>query len=71
MFKGGEGLAFWHFTIHHICINSLFPSVKKINIGNPGKLLGGGGVTWISNIGFCVPGNQQINANMVGITDYF
>ena len=22
-------------------------------------------VTWISNIGFCVPGNQQINANMV------
>ena len=21
--------------------------------------------TWISNIGFCVPGNQQINANMV------
>ena len=22
--------------IHHICINSLVPSVKKINIGNPG-----------------------------------
>ena len=22
-------------------------------------------VTWISNIGFCVSGNQQINANMV------
>ena len=22
-------------------------------------------VTWIPNIGFCVPGNQQINANMV------
>ena len=24
-------------------------------------------VTWISNIGFCVPGNQQINANMVNM----
>ena len=24
-------------------------------------------VTWISNIGFCVPGNQQINANLVNI----
>ena len=22
-------------------------------------------VNWISNIGFCVPGNQQTNANMV------
>ena len=56
--------------IYHICINSLVPSVKKINIGNPGiqvNYWGGGGdlqVTWISNIGFCVPGNQQINANM-------
>ena len=65
-------------AIHHICINSLVPSVKKIDIGNPGILLGGGVnptpppplillVTWISNIGFCVPGNQQINANMVKI----
>ena len=64
---------------NHICINSLVPSVKKINIGNPGiqvNYWGGGGgvnpppllillVTWISNIGFCVPGNQQNNANMV------
>ena len=24
------------YSIHHICINSLVPSVKKINIGNPG-----------------------------------
>ena len=24
------------FMIHHICIDSLVPSVKKINIGNPG-----------------------------------
>ena len=63
--------------IHHICINSLVPSVKKINIefGNPGIQVNYWGglnppplillVTWISNIGFCVPGNQQINANMV------
>ena len=31
---------------HHICIISLVPSVKKINIGNPGiqvNYLGGGG----------------------------
>ena len=40
-------------VIHHICINSLVPSVKKINIGNPGIQVnywgegggGGGGVT--------------------------
>ena len=58
--------------IHHICINSLVPSEKKINIGNPGIHVNYWGdpplillVTWISNIGFCVPGNQQINANMV------
>ena len=66
--------------IHHICINSLVPSVKKINIGNPGIQVNywGGGVphppplillvTWISNIGFCVPRNQRINANMVNVT---
>ena len=57
-----------------ICINSLVPSVKKINIGNKGIQVNYWGgltpplillVTWISNIGFCVPGNQQINANMV------
>ena len=24
-------------------------------------------VAWISNIGFCVPGNRRINANMVNI----
>ena len=27
--------------IHHICINSLVPSVKKINIGNPGIQVAG------------------------------
>ena len=27
-------------VIDHICINLLVPSVQKINIGNPGKLLG-------------------------------
>ena len=76
------------WSIHHICINSLVPSVKKINIGNPGiqvNYWGGGGggltppppppplillVTWISNIGFCVPGNQQNNANMVHRTQH-
>ena len=61
-------------TIDHICINSLFPSVLKINIGNPGNQVNYWGgltppliylATWISSIGFCVPGNQQINANMV------
>ena len=33
-------------SIHHICINLLVPSVKKINIGNPGikvNYWGGGG----------------------------
>ena len=34
-------------SIQHICINLLVPSVKKINIGNPGiqvnYLVGGGG----------------------------
>ena len=30
-------LIFVHIShIHHICINSLVPIVKKINIGNPG-----------------------------------
>ena len=53
--------------INHICINSLVPSVKKINIGNPGIQINnwGGGGGGGSNIGFCVSGNQQINANMV------
>ena len=58
-------------------INLLVPSVKKINIGNPGIQVNNWGgppikgpplillVTWISSIGFSVPGNQQINANMV------
>ena len=34
------------YSIHHICIHSLVPSVKKINIGNPGiqvNYWGGGG----------------------------
>ena len=52
----GPGPATRGTAINHICIISLVPSVKKINIGNPGKLLGGG---WFK------PGNQQINANVV------
>ena len=31
---GGEGV---QLVIDHICINSLVPSVLKINIGNPGN----------------------------------
>ena len=41
-------------AIHHICINPPPPLFLL--------------VTWISNIGFCEPGNQQINANMVNTT---
>ena len=71
-------------VIHHICINSLVPSVLKINIGNPGNQVnywgggggggGGGGLNHPINFAgyldfqywfFCIPGNQQINANMV------
>ena len=60
--------------IDHICINLLVPSVLKINIGNSGNQENYWGglsppliylATWISSIGFCVSGNQQINANMV------
>ena len=38
--RGGDAV-----SIHHICIDSLVPSVKKINIGNPGIQVnyGGGG----------------------------
>ena len=43
------------FLIDHICINLLVPSVKKINIGNPGiqvNYWGGGGGEGGGVIGF-------------------
>ena len=56
-------------------LNKTFLSYEKCSfryIVIPGGGGGGGGgllVTWISNIVFCVPGNQQINANMVNTTN--
>ena len=53
------------------CIDSLVPSVGEINVGGPGGLLGGLNpplillVAWISSVGFCVPGNRRISADMV------